>query len=176
MKTSLTLLPFLLAALGACHSAPANDDAAKHEGPYAGEEIQNASLNNAIVAQHTLYPYHFEAGSAELNELGVRDLDVLVAHFLKSAGDLNVRRGGAAQGLYEARLRTVLEKLAAAGVQSRSVAVKDGLPGGEGISSERVLEILKGKMSKGTWTSSGNSMTGAGMTGTGGILSGGVNP
>jgi hypothetical protein len=170
MKNSLTLLPALLAALCACHSATANDDLEKRQGPLAGEEIQNASLNNAIVSQHTLYAYHFAAGSAELNELGVRDLDVLVAHFQNAAGDLNVRRGEAGQALYEARVRTVLEKLAAAGVPSRSVAVKDGLPGGEGISSERVVEILKGKMTKGTWISNGNSSTG------GGIQWGGVNP
>lgn len=171
MKTSSTFLPALFALLGACHSAAVDDGVEKRSGPWAGEEIQNASMNNAIIAQHTLYPYHFAAGSAELNELGVRDLDVLVAHFLNAAGDLNVRRGETPQALYEARVRTVLEKLAAAGVPSRSVAVKDGLPGGEGIASERVVEILKGKMSKGTWTTSGTS-----MTGTGGVLSGGVTP
>jgi hypothetical protein len=171
MKHSLTLLPALLALLGACHSAPPDPDAPKTEGPWAGEQLQNASMNAAIVAQHTLYSYHFTAGAAELNELGVHDLDVLAAHFQTSTGDLNVRRGEAAQALYEARVRTVLEKLAAAGVTSRSVAVKDGLPGGEGISSERVVEILKGKMSKGTWTTGG-----MGTSGMNGSLSGGVIP
>src|SRR6267142_704023 len=162
MNTKLIAVPALLAALAACHSAAQGNDVEKHTGPWAGDEIQNASLNNAIVSQHTLYPYHFVTGSAELNELGARDLNVLVAHFLIAGGDLNVRRGETGQPLYESRVKTVLERLAAAGVTSSSVAVKDGLPGGEGISSERVLVILKGKMSKGTAMTTGSNLMGSG--------------
>lgn len=165
MKTTLILLPVMLTALAACHSAAQGNDVEKHTGPWAGDEIQNASLNNAIVSQHTLYPYHFVTGSAELNELGARDLNVLVAHFLLAGGDLNVHRGETNQPLYESRVKTVLERLAAAGVTSSSVAVKDGLPGGEGLSSERVLVILKGKMSKGTTSSTGSTLAGTSGTG-----------
>jgi hypothetical protein len=167
MKTNLIAIPTLLAMLAACHSAAQGNDVETHKGPWAGDEIQNASLNNAIVSQHTLYPYHFVTGSAELNELGARDLNVLVAHFLIASGDLNVRRGEASQPLYESRVKTVLERLAAAGVTSSSVAVKDGLPGGEGISSERVLVILKGKMSKGSSSTSGTDLTSSGAAATG---------
>jgi hypothetical protein len=170
MKTHLIAIPALLAALAACHSAASGNDVEEHKGPWAGDEIQNASLNNAIVSQHTLYPYHFFAGSAELNELGARDLNVLVAHFLTAAGDLNVHRGDTPQPLYESRVKTVLERLAAAGVVSSSVAVKDGMPGGDGVSSERVLVILKGKMSKGTAMTTGSNLMGSGTSGTGAII------
>ncbi len=167
MNTKLIAVPALLATLAACHSAAQGNDVENHKGPWAGDEIQNASLNNAIVSQHTLYPYHFVAGSAELNELGARDLNVLVAHFLIASGELNVHRGDANQPLYESRVKTVLERLAAAGVTSSSVAVKDGLPGGEGLSSERVLVILKGKMSKSSSLTAGTDLTGSGASGTG---------
>src|SRR5207249_16097 len=93
--------------------------------------------------------YHFENGSAELNELGERDLGVLADHFKSAPGDLNVHRGDAAQALYESRVKKVLERLASAGVKGGQVSVKDGLPGGDGISSERVIVILKEKMSSG---------------------------
>ncbi len=149
MNTKPILPLVLCAVLGACTSPGGNNsDVEQHRGPWAGDEIQNASLNNAIVAQHTLYPYHFLNGSGELNDLGARDLCVLTDHFLKSGGDLNVHRGRASQAVYEARVKTVLERLSAAGVPSGAVAVKDGLPGGDGISSERVIVILKEKMSK----------------------------
>ena len=148
MKCQPILIAVLLGALGACKGANADTEVTEHEGPWAADVIANASLNNAIVTQHTLYPYHFVAGTAQLNDLGQRDLSVLTDHFLKAGGDLNVHRGGATQTLYDARVKTVLESLAAAGVASGAVAVKDGLPGGEGMTSERVIVILKETMSK----------------------------
>ncbi len=159
MKPNPILTALLLASLAACRSAQADNDVEFHQGPWATEEIQNASMNAAIVAQHTLYPYHFAAGSAELNDLGVRDLNVLADHFAKAGGDLNVRRQNADPSLYEARVKAVLERLAQAGVPSGAVAVKDGLPGGDGISSERVIVILKGKMSSSSSSSSTTTST-----------------
>jgi len=130
-----------------CNATTRGTDVAEHKGPWAGDEIQNASMNLAIISQHTLYPYHFVTGSPELNELGQRDLNVLADHFVKVGGDLNVRRGDATQALYEGRVKSVLERLSSAGVGSDAVAIKDGLPGGEGIASERVIVILKERMS-----------------------------
>ena len=157
MKPNTILLPALLALLAAGCNANKGTDVVEHVGPWAGDELANAAMNNAIVAQHTLYPYHFEAGSARLNELGNRDLNVLVDHFLQAGGGLNVRRGGAAQPLYEERVKAVLERLAAAGVAEGAVSVQDGLPGGEGMSSERVIVLLKEKMSKGSSIASGGA-------------------
>ena len=173
MKSRTILTALLLGALFSCKGVNEDTEVTEHEGPWAADVISNASLNNAIVSQHTLYPYHFVAGTGELNDLGARDLNVLTDHFLKAGGDLNVRRGGASQAVYDARVKTVLEKLAAAGVQSGAVAVKDGLPGGEGLASESVIVILKEKMSKESMGSStgstlGNS-TGA-SSGSGSVL------
>lgn len=153
------LLPVFFGTLASCGSPKRQAEVQGRESMWTGEAIRNASLNNAIVAQHTLFPYHFETGSARLNDLGLRDLNVLCDHFAKTPGDLNVRRGPASESLYEARVKTVLDRLAEVGVQGGSVAVKDGLPGGDGISSERVIVILKGKMS-----SLGSTMDGGGST------------
>lgn len=160
MKQTLTALPafprrpgflggLLLLGFAACASPTEtrNPELEGRGARWSGDAVRNASLNNAIIAQHTLYPFHFVSGSAELNSLGQRDLNVLANHLVKSPGDVNVRRGDAPQALYEARVKAVLERLAAAGVQGGSVAVKDGLPGGDGMPSERVIVILKEKMS-----------------------------
>jgi hypothetical protein len=168
MKSQPILLAVLLATLGACQNVNNDTEVTEHDGPWAGDMISNASLNNAIVSQHTLYPYHFVTGSALLNELGQRDLSVLTDHFLRAGGDLNVHRGSAAQPLYDERVKTVLERLAAAGVQSGAVAIKDGLPGGEGLASETVIKILKEKMSKvedvgASTTSSSSSSSGTNL-------------
>jgi hypothetical protein len=156
MKKTLTVCSWttavLLATLSSCTSSSTSSEFEENDYVRSGDAIRNASLNNAIITQHTLYPYHFAAGSAELNDLGTRDLHVLAEHFKKaqagSPGELNVRRGNASESLYEARVKAVLESLTAHGVETGMVAVKDGLPGGDGMSSERVIVILKEKMEK----------------------------
>jgi hypothetical protein len=171
MKKSFTLLPcvtsVLLGALASCTAPNMNPDFGGRENSWAGDAIRNASLNNAIIAQHTIYPYHFAAGSADLNDLGQRDLKVLAEHFVKAhgamPGELNIRRGDASEALYDARVKVVLECLAADGIPGGAVAVKDGLPGGAGMPSERVIKILKEKLPMQA-TSSGNSGSSSGSS------------
>ncbi len=55
--------------------------------------VNNIQVENAIVTQHTLYPYHFVTDGAGLNDLGQRDLMVLARHYKEQPGALNVRRG-----------------------------------------------------------------------------------
>ncbi len=99
------------------------------------------AVDHAIIRQHTLYPFHFVTDGARLNELGRREVDVLAAHFKDFPGALNVRQGRANDALYEARARTVVDALAKAGVDVERMMVSDGLPGGDGVTSERVLII-----------------------------------
>lgn len=105
--------------------------------------LNNIGVENAIITQHTLYPYHFDPDSPELNGLGERDLSVLARHFANKAGTLNVRRGDTPVGLYEARVTNVLEKLKTAGVETSRLSISDGMPGGTGMPSERVVTILE---------------------------------
>ncbi|MFN0008446.1 MAG: hypothetical protein ACKVXR_11115 [Planctomycetota bacterium] len=171
MKKTLTQFSWttaaLLAMLGSCTSASTNPELEGRDRAWAGESMRNASLNNAIISQHTLYPYHFTGGSARLNDLGERDLHVLADHFKEAQpgtpGELNVRRGTASPSLYEARIKFVLESLAAHGVEGGMVAVTEGLPGGDGMASERVIVILKDRMEKQSPSGGGASGAGAGL-------------
>jgi hypothetical protein len=107
------------------------------------DSLNNLAIENAIVAQHTLFPYHFVRNGPELNELGQRDLAVLANHFLENAGPLNVRKGDTVAELYEARVSHVLDGLKEAGIELERIAVADGMPGGPGMPSEKVVTILE---------------------------------
>lgn len=106
--------------------------------------LNNIGVENAILAQHTLYPYHFVADGAALNELGQRDFAVLARHFAEYPGLLNIRQGdGVSAEMYKARVAYVTSRLKQAGVESGRVNVSDGMPGGPGIRSEKVVTILQ---------------------------------
>jgi hypothetical protein len=125
------------------------------------------AIQNAIVSQHTLFPYHFVANGAELNELGQRDLAALISHFIKYPGHLNIRRSKTAADLYEARINMVHEKLLEAGIDMKRISISDGMPGGSGITSERMLVILEqepeGASTSTSSSSSSSSSYSAGM-------------
>lgn len=125
--------------------------------------LNNIGLENAIITQHTIYPYHFVTDGEQLNELGRRDLAVLARHFTENAGVLNVRRGEEPAALYEARVNHVIQNLKQAGVDTGRLQVSDGMPGGTGMSSERVVTILKQTPQASTITGS-NRMTTTGTS------------
>jgi len=114
------------------------------------------AMQNAIVTQHTLFPYHFVTNGAELNELGRRDLAALTSHFMNHAGHLNIRWQNTPADIYEARVNMVHARLQEAGIDMERMTISDDMPGGTGITSERILVILE-QSSKGT--SSGTSTT-----------------
>lgn len=101
------------------------------------------AMHNAIVSEHTLYPYHFVKNGAELNELGQWDLAVLTKHFMQYAGKLNIRRQNTPAELYEARVKLVREGLQQAGIDMERISISDDMPGGAGMASERILIILE---------------------------------
>ena len=101
------------------------------------------AIQNAIVSQHTLFPYHFVTNGAELNELGQKDLAALTSHFIKHPGHLNIRRHISTADLYEARVNMVHERLQEAGIDMERISISDDMPGGSGVASERVLIILE---------------------------------
>ncbi len=109
---------------------------------WVGDAIRRASIDRAIVAQRTLYPYHFVTDAAELNDLGRRDLRALAKHYREHTGELALWRGDASETLYEARQTTVEEQLLEMGISAEQLIVGDGVPGGDGISSERLIRIL----------------------------------
>ena len=133
----LVLSCAVLALLSACASHP------KSDGLHAGDLLLGASLQRAIIAQSTVYPYHFVPDAAELNGLGQRDVSVLAAHLRDHAGSLVVSRGSVSQQLHDARVKAVLAALEQEGVPANQVAVREGLPGGDGVASVRVIDIFE---------------------------------
>lgn len=107
------------------------------------QSYNDTAIQNAIVTQHTLFPYHFVTNGAELNELGQRDLSALISHFLKYPGRINIRQQNTAAKLYEARVNLVRDRLQQAGIAMERISISDDMPGGSGITSERVLVILQ---------------------------------
>lgn len=134
----------LWTGLGGC--GPGEDSNARAHSKFdawLARSFRDMAIRNAIVREHTVFPYQFAHDSGELNELGRRDLRILASHFKVHAGELNVRRGEASRELYQRRIETVIEMLTAAGVGRDNVEIRDGLPGGDGMTSERVTIILR---------------------------------
>jgi len=100
------------------------------------------AIQNAVITQRTIYPYHFAANSAALNTLGRRDIEILIAHYASYPGDLTIRRGSEARELYQARLATVSSLLAESGIDLGKVRISDGTPGGAGISTTDLIDAL----------------------------------
>lgn len=104
--------------------------------------IRDEAIRNAIITQRTLFPYHFVLDSADLNDLGRSELRVLASHFSNRIGEISVRRGKTPEPLYLARIENVIENLREFGVDTDRLKISDVPPGGDGMSSERVLEII----------------------------------
>lgn len=104
---------------------------------------ETQAADNAIIRQHTLYPYHFVENSATLNALGEREAHVLASHFKNNPGPLNLRRGPESDALYQARSQAVKDAMTAAGVAADRIAIADGMPGGDGMGSSQVVLVLE---------------------------------
>lgn len=143
MRTKNIKASCLLAGLLTACSGPASEKQYGSSEMWVADAIRSASLNRAIIVQRTLYPYHFEVDSAALNDLGLRDLLVLADYFEEHPGDINLHRGDAPFALYAARTASVLQELTAAGLEPDRVGVVESAPGGDGISSQRLVRILE---------------------------------
>ena len=75
--------------------------------------------------------------------LGQRDLSVLVQHFQDNPGQLILQQGGTESLLYQSRAQTVYENLLAGGIPDGKIQIADGMPGGDGIASNSIIEILE---------------------------------
>ncbi len=126
--------------------------------------FNDTAIKNAIINQHTIYSYHFVNDSDKLNELGMRDLAVLADHYKSNPGQLNVCRDNVPDSLYQARVNFVLNQLKESGIDTERVSISDGMPGGQGMPSEKVLDIIKNKdkpiQKRATMSGSSTSMSG----------------
>ncbi len=140
--SAIIVVAILMLAVG-CESGNLNPDYGNHEtDTWLVKSYNDIAIENAIIRQHTILPYHFIHNSDELNELGSRDLAILAAHYSKHPGRLNVRKGSVSPELYESRVRTVLNQMSKSGVKTQKIDVTDGLPGGEGLASHEVTFMM----------------------------------
>jgi hypothetical protein len=163
MLRSLTLTCSLAALLAGCNSPHSEDNMPGRQNLFSGDTFRAAQVNKAIITQRTIWAYHFVTNTAELNPLGMRDLSVLAGYFAQHKGDVRIRRSGASQVLYDARVAAVVNSMVAAGVSKNQITVTDAPPGGTGVASERVVTVL----SEGLALSQGASGGSSGSTGTG---------
>lgn len=140
--SAIIVVATLMLAVG-CESGNLNPDYGSRESEaWLVKTYNDVAIENAIIRQHSILPYHFIRNSDELNELGSRDLAILAGHYSKHPGRLNIRRGSTSPELYESRIKTVLNLMSKAGVKTQKIDVTDGLPGGEGMASHEVTFIL----------------------------------
>ena len=147
MRTMImtTVAIVALAALMGCDVPPGSGQEQALQNTWLVQSYGDDAIKNAIIAQHTLYPYHFVRNSPVLNPVGKHDLTILAAHFQKYPGELNLARGDARLDVYLARVKTMAAYLKRSHVDPDRIAIADGLPGGDGILSDRVVKILDQK-------------------------------
>lgn len=148
MKTTLRVIligsAFML--LGCNNASKQNPYGKVNKGLINQELVKslfNMQVENALVTQHTLFPYHFVTNSAELNTLGERDFDVLAKHLAENPGTLNIRKGTTPDELYQSRVQNITAKLREKGLDTDKIAIVDNPAGGNGIASPRAIDIVQ---------------------------------
>jgi hypothetical protein len=148
MRTTKTMIATtaaaaLLAVAGCQHkAADASADRTPDERTLNTLMVKTAydqNERNAIIAERTIYDHHFRPASAELNDLGLRQVRILADAYHDQAVRVSVARADASDDLYRRRLDAVRTAFADRGVDRSSLTLNDGQPGGSGIASEKVF-------------------------------------
>lgn len=144
MKTMVTALLALAAMVNGCEwsQQPAMTELGAPEAKMV-QTINDAAVRDGILRQSTIFPYHFEQGTAELNGLGQSTVAVLAERFRKNPGTVSVRRGDASVELHRQRIQRVAAALEKAGVPRATMRLADLPSSGDGLPGEQVLTILR---------------------------------
>lgn len=138
------------------------------------DSVSDSGIRTAIITQHTLYAYHFVDGGTELNDLGKRDLAVLMSHFkAHDGGSLSIRCGETPQPLYAARVQAVQDLLKAGGIDPAKVQIADASPGGAGMSGNDAARAMSKSDEAFQSSSGGTGGSGGGGSSSGSSSSGG---
>ena len=142
LRTSL--MAALVLALG-CQSKPKEEPASVYVPSEAeiNKWTVDASLEqqvrNGAAKGRTIYPHHFVIGDAALTLVGQRHFNALLPRSDVDQARISVPRGDASDALYQARLAELRRRFIDAGYDEQRFALVDALPGGDGISSDRVI-------------------------------------
>jgi len=96
-------------------------------------------VRNGAARGRTIYPHHFVIGDAALTLVGQRHFNALLPRSDVDQARISVPRGDASDALYQARLDGLRRRFIEAGYDEQRFALVDALPGGDGISSDRVI-------------------------------------
>jgi hypothetical protein len=136
-----------LALSAGCESSMRQADVPDDGERAANEQIVRTlfdqDVRNAIVAERTVYPYHFDPDHSSLNELGERQVEVLAPAHRGPRVRISVLRGDADAALYDARVQAVRQRLVASGRDPATLTITEDAPGGRGISSKSVVEFMQ---------------------------------
>ena len=150
MWTALALLPVVGLTLGGLVSCASDQQQQLEEaeyaipvpdGSYVAMYAQDA-IDNAIVREHAVYTHHFRLNGAQLNTLGRRVIETLAQNYGEFGGALSIVQGDVTDEIFEARIGTVRDAIADAGVDPSRITIGDTAPGGDGMRSTTVLSIL----------------------------------
>ena len=84
------------------------------------------NVYNGIATERAVYPRDFDHGSATLNELGTSRVEMLEEAYRDGSGRITVLRGDASDDLHAARVATVRQHFADAGLDPQRVHVVRG--------------------------------------------------
>jgi type IV pilus biogenesis protein CpaD/CtpE len=177
-NTNLWVKPAMAAAVALLATACASNPPSAQDDPLADRRSDLASVDttrdtgirDAILTEHTIYPYHFETGTALLNSLGERDLAVLADNYRQNgSGVISLRRGDASDELYAARTLAIKSALTHLGVTADNVKIDDAPASGETATGNDVNAILKADAAR--RDASGSSSGGASGVSGGGTAS-----
>lgn len=140
--TRLTVIGSLLAVVACLIGCDTPPKSASKPDIQPVQSVLGRQVAEGLSAQHAMMPYHFRANSAELNDLGRQDLELLAQDFLTAPGPLTVRHGAESSELYGQRKETVLRFLSEYGVKTARVSINDDSLDGDGASSEQARQAL----------------------------------
>jgi hypothetical protein len=145
MMKRILFFTAMVGSLAACSTQQQYADHSELRGEmntWSVTTYQDDHVAAAVLSQHTLFPHHFKANSAELNGLGKRDLSILIDHYVENPGSLNIRNSDTPKALYDSRVAAVKEAMTNAGV---NVAIGNDFAGGDGLTGDHVVTVLDAK-------------------------------
>ena len=141
MRNTTNVLALLLLAAGCRSSAHQSDPSPVHE-MWVSDHLRRDQVHAAALVERVVYPHHFAPHSSRLSPLGKQQLAILSSDLRTAPGELAVRRGGADDALFAARMEEVRNTLLAAGLGETDFTLTDGHAGGSGVSSDRLIQVL----------------------------------
>ncbi len=141
-------------------------NAPPHGQPVESSDMQGTFVymtDNALLADMTVSDIHFLPHRARLSALGEQRLSRLVSLMEAYGGTIRFSSSLADKELVRARLATVRDFLAGAGVDTTAEVVREDLPGGRGMDASEVVLIKAGEA---TYAPSGGGRSGGTSPGT----------